>query len=344
MWALTVAMLLAPWGGTPAWAQGTGDWSFLITPQVWLSHVAKNGFAAAPNNAFPGGFLVPTTGGGDFVTNAFQTDSSPKDAINPQWGLQVAAQSGRWTFALAFQYVDFKTENDITYVHPEGVAFCLAPATFCVNSGDRWAKETVDTTRIDLDASVSYFFPDVIPNWVDASIGGGIKFIFASAKRRHSDYSVPANVIDNLLSPPGIYVICVADDCTGPADPTFAQQVRETSHVFGVTIPMGATVRLSSDNRWLLPVSVTPMFGAEVRNDKNVVYGQTVTPAGQLTVHRLDGTTFIYGVTADATVRYVINDMFSAYAGMRVQYFNGHDEYLAYGPVVGMTVRFGGPR
>jgi hypothetical protein len=34
--------------------------------------------------------------------------------------------------------------------------------------------------------------------------------------------------------------------------------------------------------------------------------------------------------------------MFSAYAGMRVQYFNGHDTYLAYGPVVGMSVRLGG--
>jgi hypothetical protein len=61
-----------------------------------------------------------------------------------------------------------------------------------------------------------------------------------------------------------------------------------------------------------------------------------------LRINRQDGTTFAYGVTADAVVRWILNDAVSAYAGMRVQYINGHDEYLAYGPLVGMSVRFGG--
>jgi hypothetical protein len=32
----------------------------------------------------------------------------------------------------------------------------------------------------------------------------------------------------------------------------------------------------------------------------------------------------------------------SVYAGMRVQYIHAHEKYLAYGPLVGMSVRFGG--
>ena len=59
-------------------------------------------------------------------------------------------------------------------------------------------------------------------------------------------------------------------------------------------------------------------------------------------VNRQDGTKFAYGVTSDMTVRWLINETFSAYAGMRVQYINAHDKYLAYGPLVGMSVRFGG--
>ena len=90
------------------------------------------------------------------------------------------------------------------------------------------------------------------------------------------------------------------------------------------------------------------MIGVETRNDNNVVYSFT-PPAtfisGQLPlsgrVNRA-GITLAYGVTADATVRWIVNETLSAYAGMRVQYINGQDTYLAYGPLVGMSLRFGG--
>ena len=48
-----------------------------------------------------------------------------------------------------------------------------------------------------------------------------------------------------------------------------------------------------------------------------------------------------YGVTGDLSVRYVINDTFSAYAGFRVQYVHGFDKYLAYGPLFGIWTSFG---
>jgi hypothetical protein len=202
---------------------------------------------------------------------------------------------------------------------------------------------------MDVDLSASYFFPDVVKDWVDVSLGAGFKFIYASASRQFANLSPTAAVVSGAglnLSPPtqsGLYTICVQDDCS---DAGARSRVKQQSYLYGATFPMSATVHLTRDAKWLLPFSVTPLIGAETRNDHNIVYSltapATIFDSTPFRVNRQDGTTFAYGVTGDMTVRWLINETFSAYAGMRVQYINAHDKYLAYGPLVGMSVRFGG--
>ncbi len=333
----------------PAWAQALDGWSFVVTPQVWISHIAKNGFASAPNTSVQGGFLLfdqrPGPNQGNIFPSPFSVDSSPNETVNPQWGVQFAAQKGRLTLAGAFQYVNFETRNDITFEAPQ---LCLLKVIFpnlvqnCINPGDRWAQEFVDTTRMDVDLSASYFFPDVVKEWLDFSLGGGFKFIYASASRDYSNMNPVAATLNS--SAPGLYTICFADNCS---DASGRQRVEQTSYLYAATFPMSATLHLTKDARWLLPFSITPLIGAETRHDNNIVYsidlpGNVSQLPNGVKVNRQDGTTFAYGVTADMTVRWLINETFSAYAGMRVQYINGHDEYLAYGPLVGMSVRFGG--
>src|SRR5262249_31639463 len=144
----------------------------------------------------------------------------------------------------------------------------------------------------------------------------------------------------------GLYEICKDDNFS---DCTFKDRVKTKAWLYGATIPTSAILHLTNDSRWLLPFSVTPFFGAETRDDRDVVYAVNYECSNLLqcngspiTVDRKDGTKFAVGVTADATVRWIINDYLSAYAGMRVQYIKGHEEYLAYGPLIGMSVRFGG--
>jgi hypothetical protein len=349
---------------TPAWAQGDG-WSFVVTPQVWISHIAKNGFASAPNSANTGGLAIgtptsPTTV--DIQQQPFPSQSSPNEVLDPQWGIQFAAQKGRWTLAGAFQYVSFETRNDISYFNPAGTPFCFM--AFCIDSGQPYAQELVDTTRMDVDLSGSYFFPDVVKDRVDVSLGAGFKFIYASASRQYSNLSTAAASINAGLfgAGPGLYSACPKDSITIPASsatvsnpvgllPPNCQardRVDQQSYLYAATFPINATLHLTHDAKWLLPFNVTPLLGAEIRNDNNVVYSSTFPSTvnflqpNTIKINRQDGAALAYGVTADATVRWIITEMVSAYAGMRVQYINGHDEYLAYGPLVGMSVRFGG--
>lgn len=197
---------------------------------------------------------------------------------------------------------------------------------------------------MDVDLSASYFFPDVVTDWLDAALGAGFKFIYADATRNFADMSQVAAALN--FASPGLYTICYRNPCNS-ANIRTSDRVTETSYLYLATFPMNASFHLTRDARWLLPLSVTPMIGAEVRDDKNVAYSVNLPsntsqlPTNPPTVNRLDGTAFAYGVTADATVRWIINETVSAYAGMRVQYIKGHNEYLAYGPLFGMSVRFG---
>jgi hypothetical protein len=331
---------------TCAFAQSSDSWSFILTPQVFISHIPKNGFAAPPKDtALSGGFFSLLADNNTFATDFLQSTSSPQNTFNPQYGIQLAAQNGRLTLSGAFQYVDFKTINDVTYVNPQN-PFCVGPE--CINSGDRWTKEAVATTRIDVELSASYFFPAVVENWLDFSAGGGFKFIYASSSREPFDLSSPANILQNELSPPGLYTICHDDHCV---DPGFKQRVHQDSYLYGVTFPMSAFVHLTNDARWLLRVGASPLLGAEVRDDRNVVYSlglpATITELAAcapscVNVNRQDGTKFAYGVTGDVTVNWQITDWMAAYGGVRVQYIHAHDTFLAYGPLVGMSFRFGG--
>jgi hypothetical protein len=326
-------------------AQSSDSWSFIVTPQVFISHSPNNGFAAPPTDAtLRSGIFSLLADNNTFATDSLQSTSSPQNTFNPQYGIQLAAQNGRLTLSGAFQYVDFKTINDVTYVNPQN-PFCVESE--CINSGDRWTKEVVATTRIDVELSASYFFPAVVQDWLDFSAGGGFKFIYASSSREPFDLSVPANIIQNEVSPPGLYTICHDDHC----DPGFKQRVHQDSYLYGATFPMSAFVHLTNDARWLLRLGASPLLGAEVRDDRNVVYNlslpATITELvacalSCINVNRQDGTKFAYGVTGDVTVNWQILDWMSAYAGMRVQYIHAHDTFLAYGPLVGMSFRFGG--
>ena len=323
--------------GTPgvASAQGADSWSWVVTPQVWLTHIDKNGFAA------PGGFgalSILFGPGGEPLLNQFRAENvEPVETIYPQWGVQIAAQKGRWTLAGAFQYVSFETQSDIVYRPDNNLPLAVAGLT--LNPGEKIAQEFVDTTRIDVDLAGSYLFPDVVPNRLDVSIGLGFKLIIADATREYANLHPVGGFVAGL-SPPGAYMICKQDDCS---DADFRDRVETRDYLYGATIPMNATVRLSQDARWLLPINVTPFIGAESRDDNDVVYRLKSAPtATGVKVDRLDGTTFAYGVTGDVTLRYLVSDTVSFYAGGRVQYINGHEEYLAYGPMVGLSVRFGG--
>jgi hypothetical protein len=331
-------------GQSPAWAQ-TDGWSFVITPQVWISHISKNGFAA------PGTLGIPIQDQNGVNQNAWKAGDSSSDSLSPQWGLQLAAQKGRWTLAGSFQYVTFETRTDVLYQPDNGACLSAVAGALCDGSaqppkmfpGDRAAQEFVDTTRMDMDLAASYFFPDVTP-WLDLSLGGGVKAIYATASREYGNLN-PVVAAINGLEPPGLYVVCREEDAflsPGSAfvasDCGFKDRVKTKTWLYGATVPMSAIFRLTTDNRWLLPLSITPFIGGETRDDQDVVYKVD----NDFKVDRQDGTTFAYGVTADATVRWIINDTVSAYAGMRVQFIEGHEQYLAYGPLVGMSVRFGG--
>ena len=357
---LVVGLSIA--GVTGIAAAQDDPWSFVVTPQVWATHVAKNGFGGA--SSVGGLFLVNPQTLQVFGNPVLVDKSDPVDALNPQWGIQIAAQKGRWTLAGSFQYVNFETRNDLIFDPAAQTKFgvdsaCAVrpfsnpPVFDCVSAGGRFAQEFLSTTRIDMDFSASYFFPDAVPGWLDFSIGGGVKVIYATTTRQFNNLSATAvdqvALVSSVGKGNGLYEICAKDDC---ADQGFRDRVKTSTWVYGATIPMSATFHLTSDRRWLLPLNVSPFIGAETRNDRDVVYEfdsgnhvlnpTTFTIVPPLKVIRQDGTTFAYGATVDATVRYIINEAVSAYTGMRVQYIKGHEKYLAYGPLFGLSVRFGG--
>jgi len=97
-------------------------------------------------------------------------------------------------------------------------------------------------------------------------------------------------------------------------------------------------VQLSRDKKLLLPFNVTPFLGAETRDDEGVAYEVQSSGAPR----RIDGTTLAYGVTSDLNLRYIFDNGISPYVGFRVQYIKGHEQFLAWGPLAGVSFRFGG--
>ena len=203
-WKLVLAVLVVGslTASGSAWAQTADSWSFLVTPQVWISHIPQNGFNTA------GSPLDAESSRAGLV----RIDSSKHDdGVSPQWGLQVAAQKGRWTLSGAFQYVNFETVND-PKIAQDGVIAIIPPcvpvsATQCQPAqtgvlpvGLSLGKEHLNTTRMDADFAATYYIPDVVTNWLDVSIGGGIKFIYATSSRQFE----PALLTYRFPSFPGI--------------------------------------------------------------------------------------------------------------------------------------------
>ena len=325
--SLLVCMLLSIPGATVEADEDT--WSVVVTPQLWVTHIASNGFTAPGGNF--GVVLInpfdPTTA----FTNIFRARSSTHvGAISPQPGIQISARKQRWTLAGSLQYVEFKMRNDIIFDPPVNLG--ARTPTGDLFPGDLAARESVTTKRFDVDLAVRYSFPDLVKDWLDVSVGGGVKLIYADATRHYG------NVNKALAAPDfgGLYTRCARDTCE---DAVFLNHASTKSWVYGATLPAGAVFHLAK--RWFLPLGVTPFLGAETRDDRNILYALTPDPSplGEERVKRLDGTTFAYGVTTDLHVLYVFDPTMLAYAGMRVQYIRGHERYLAYGPVFGVSLR-----
>jgi hypothetical protein len=318
----------------PASAPAQDDsWAILFTPQVWLSHIPENGFAAAPT--------VNTVAGAAVTGMVTTVTSSPTAALDPQWGGQLALQRNLWSFAVGAQYVSFGTKNDInatqTFQLPLGNGSALL-----VPRGTTIAQEFVTTDRFDLDLAVTRFFRDVIDDRLDINAGLGFKFIYSSASRNF------ANAIETPTGPlPVTYFQCTGTTFSfgTPSMNTNCRsrtRVSEDDYLYGLTIPVSFNVHISQDKKWFAPFNISPFIGAENRNDHNVVYqtAPTSTP-GVDRIIRLDGATFAVGATADAGMRYVFDSGAAIYGGFRVQFINGHQQYLAWGPIVNLTVRFG---
>lgn len=333
-------------------AQESSEWSFVLTPQIWLSHISNNGFATSATSATFGIFVQAPAGSSTDLK--LRSESDPASPVDAQWGLQFAGQKGPWTVAGSMQYAGFTTNND--YFLTSRVLFLnqLSPNQFLIGnfpSGTNFIQEKVETDRYDFDLATSYFFPGVVSDMVDVSVGIGSKFIYAVADRKiRGSQSLQLNQCGATLAScqpvqpvpiPKLYLTCKEDDCS---DAKGESTVKSRSYMYGITFPTSTAFHLSQDKKWLLPLNVTPFIGAETRDDNDVVYAtrpDASAPHG-VTVKRLDGTTFAYGVTADALVRYVSDIGLSAYLGMRVQYLEGHDKFLAWGPLVGLSLRFGG--
>jgi hypothetical protein len=342
-WKLVLAVLVVAGFTAPGAARAQGDeWSLLVTPQIWVTHIESNGFNAA--------------NGSDTLTGGkplFDLSSKHADGVSPQWGIQVAAQKGRWTLSGAFQYVSFETDATITaktglsacllFVNTSTGIQCAQPTlTGEIPKGFSVGKEHLDTTRMDMDFAATYFIPDVIKDRMDLTVGGGFKFIYATTSRQFEPKVL--TFTDRFANPPLpfqaavplFYFLCHKDD---GSDCVRRDRVTTKDYFYGATIPIGLVNHLSSDGRWLLPIGITPFLGVENRDDRDVAYA--LTPDLQR-IKRIDGIKFAYGGTLDITLRHAVTDNVSMYAGMRGQYIKGHEEYLAYGPIVGMSVRFGG--
>jgi hypothetical protein len=337
-----LALLLALGQALPASAEGEG-WSVIFTPQVFFGHIADNGFASPP----PLGTF--TAGNPHLIT----VNSQPTAGIDPQWGGQLGILRGNWTVGAAFQYVSFTTRNDVlsadngNFVSQSGPIPPCGPFGVCflpLPTGTTIVQEFVDTDRFDFELSLSYFVPDVVKDVLDINAGVGAKFIYATASRTFSN-----GVSPNGLEPIAFgYNVCDSNQLIlFPASTTSANcqnrnRVSQDSLMYGVTFPVSLNFHLTQNKKWFLPVNVSPFLGAETRNDRNVVYAtQPTTNPDVFNIVRQDGTVFAYGATADAGVRYLFDNGIGLYGGFRVQFYEGHNQFLAWGPVVNMSVRFG---
>lgn len=330
-------------------------WSFIFTPQVWFENVRNSGFAASnnaggalfPNPASPTGLLfavVPSTA-------LDSTGADPTSTFFPQWGGQFAAQRGPWTFGLAAQYLSFETTNAFTTtdrtfpcnlgpLNPQGF-FTLVNCRFSPGvQGAKLYTETVNTDRVDVDLTATYFFPDVIKDVLDVTTGLGFKWIRASGHRTLTNNDTGSGLGNAFFStPPSVnYILKKCGNPlsfattsnalagAGPPDGCLTNRASFLDQYYGATIPTTLNFHLTRDGKWLLPLTMTPFLGSEGRSDEVLGWQSS----------------FAYGGTFDVGVRYVFESGIAVYGGWRGQAIQGNNLFFAQGPVFNMSVRFGG--
>lgn len=317
---LAMTLLLLTFSGVQAQED---KWSIVFTPQVWVEHVEKNGFAPAATTLGAGSFPILFRGSlflGEafFIPGSFRArDTFPTSVVYPQWGGQLAAQHGPWTFGIAAQYVSMEHRTD--YETTGAQVPCSVPnivSGACnVPAGRLLATELLRTDRLDIDATATYFFADMVKDLLDLSTGLGVKWIRASGHR----------TLDSAgnLTALGSTMTYTLDGANGRK---LTNHATFLDNFYGATIPTTLNFHLTRDGKWLLPATLTPFLGYEDRVDQ--VNGAQ--------------SSFAYGGTFDAGIRYVFDNGVALYAGYRGQAIQGNDLYLAHGPLVNMSVRFGG--
>ena len=329
-WMLFVAAVLL--AATVASADDDGGWSVVLTPQVWLSHIDKNGFSSPPPLVIPRGVATDP--------RQFTVTSSAVSAVDPQWGAQILAHKYPWTLGAAVQYVSFTTRHDITTTGNaiDGFIIPQAKVTVAATPGQTIAHERVDSDRFDVDLALTYFIPDVVKNRLDFNGGLGVKLITASASRHFSSGILPT--ANPAVSPEPVQYLYVRCDDTAAAC-RLANRAHIDDLLYGITIPLNVTLSVTDDHRWTARFNLAPFLGAESRNDHDVVYATRPGGVYGFRPKRLDGTTFAYGATSDVGLGYTITDRLQLYGAFRVQFLEGHERYLAWGPMINLSVRLG---
>ena len=260
-WALAAAaMLLA---AVPVNAEEGDGWAVVLTPQVWLSHIDKNGFSSPPPLVIPNGFATDP--------RQFTVTSSPGSTLDPQWGTQIIVHKHPWAFGAAVQFVSFTTRYDIaTAGHAvTGITTSTGPApvTGLATPGQLIAQERIDSDRFDVDLALTYFVPDVVKDRLDLNVGFGVKVISASASRQLFNGHLPT-AGGSLVPQQYLYVRC--DDALTVCRP--ANKATIDDFLYGVTIPLNLAFAVTDDHRWTMKLNMSPFIGAETRNDHDVVY------------------------------------------------------------------------
>ena len=329
-WALAVVAILLAAGPVSA---EDGGWTVVVTPQAWLSHIEQNGFSSPPPLVIPRGVAT--------VPGEFSVSGRAGSTVDPQWGAQIIFHKYPWSFGAAVQYVSFTSRYDIAAtgneihgytVSPPGAASTLVPGTSSAIPGQRLTQERVDSDRFDVDLALTYFIPDVVKDRLDVNAGVGVKLISAFASRGFF------NGVDPTKPAPLDYLYVRCDDAATSC--RLFKRASINDLLYGATIPLNFAYSVTDDHRWIVRLNLTPFVGAETRDDHDVIYATRPSASG-IAPKRLDGTTFAYGATSDAGIRYTINDRFQMYGAFRVQFLEGHQRYLAWGPMLNLSVRLG---
>jgi len=338
---LAILFLLAPLlmlgspglaGAQLVGAQEEQKFRLVFTPQVWFTNIPQNGFAAASSQ---GNVQVPFFPGAIAVDDLDRRGPDPTSGLFPQWGGQFAVQYGRWTAGLAAQYASFEHRthllsgentkiNGVPAGFPTQFDFqtpCSNPAVNIAPCGTKLGTEIIRTDRVDIDLTLSYFFPDVFKDFMDLSLGGGFKWVRASGHRFLTDN----------------FTFVAADYCLKgddfPARNTPANQVcgrvnkaSFLDNTYAATFPTTFNFHLTQSGKWLLPFTATPLIGRQERVDE--VFGHS--------------TSLAYGGTLDLGVRYVLDNGVAIYVGYRGQAIIGINRYVAHGPLINMSIPLGG--